>query len=774
MTTELRRLGDMLRKDLPTLVLSGLLLYVVASMVRAGEWVDGLIVLPVVMVIAMVTGYLLAISDLNELFVLLVTGVYGWATVWVLVGQLLPGELTLRSRILWLDYRLWEWLQRAVGGGFSRDNIIFLLLVAVLAWLLTFNMMWNLFRTRRLWLALIPPGIALLINAYNFVGALPAELYVLVYLFLTFLLAVSTNAFNREQLWLSRGVSFSDRTRRDLMRGGVIAILMLLMLTWFAPTASANDRLVSLWESPDNPWLDMRDTFTRVFNAVEGPAASTPTYYAGSTVAMGGPIFLSDDPVMTVYAPAGHRYYWQSKVFDTYLDGRWLAMPDDRDESEYGILANERSGVYRLRQNIQQEFELSMEATQILYAAPQPFSFSSLPLYYEVIYTSPGEDYATITSARARNVLTRGQSYGATSSVSIADEASLRRAEQLYPKWVTDTYLGLPDSISQRTIDLAASLTADQPTVYDKARAVESYLRDTITYNEKVDAPPADAEPVDYVLFDSQEGYCVYYASAMAVMLRSQGIPARLAVGFSQGEYDPETSSYTVLESDAHTWVQVYFTDYGWIDFEPTTARDPIVRPEMLTLDDLAPEQQPPPPGEQEAPQELEPEVLPTPDPALTDPTQAESGSRFQLNIDFTKVLRWIGGLAAVVLAVLAGLWGWQERHGLHNLSEVSGSYARLNVFARWLGVNLSPSDTPYERAQAYTDTIPESDSSVREIVGLYMQEQYSSTHLTEAEQEAGQQARSAWQRLQRVLLKAGVSQRIRRLNPFRGDVSIR
>lgn len=769
---DLRRLWATLRADLPSLGLIALILGVVAWSVISADWVEGLSLVLPVMALSLVSSYLLAVSALHDLYVLVATGVYGWFTTWMLVGRLLPEALPARERLLELNFRLSTWVERALGGGFSRDNLIFLLLVAILAWLLTFNAVWNLFRTRRLWLAVIPAGTALLINAYHYFGPVPVELFVTAFLFLTFLLAVSTHALNREVEWRLEGASFGPGMRLDLVRGGLAAIVVLLAAAWFAPAASASEELASLWENPDNPWSQVQDTFRRLFNAVEGPAAATPTYYGGTTLTMGGPISLSDSPVMTVYAPEGYRYYWQSKVFDSYEEGQWTSNPEARDQSDFGILASEREEVYRLRQNIQQEFELLIPATRILYAAPQPYSFASLPVYYDVIYTTPGEDFALVTAVHSREVLSGGESYGATSSVSYADEASLRAAGTAYPGWVTDTYLDLPESVTARTRQLAADIVAGQPTVYDQVRAVETYLRERITYNENVPAPPESAEPVDYFLFESREGYCVYYASAMAVMLRSQGIPARVAAGFSQGTHDPAIGGYTVLESDAHTWTQVYFPEYGWIDFEPTTARDPIVRNESLTLGELAPPELTPPP--EELPPDPFADVVPTPEGIPAPPGPQRGAAAAAVIRGAMVLLRWALGLAAVGALGYGAFWMWRRRHGLHRLSEVSGSYARLNIFAPWLGVDLTPSDTPHERARAYGQALPEAARPVARIVDLYAEEQYSPNHIPERQHRAAQQAREAWQSVRRLFLRTSLIRRLKRLNPFNGEITIR
>ena len=98
-------------------------------------------------------------------------------------------------------------------------------------------------------------------------------------------------------------------------------------------------------------------------------------------------------------------------------------------------------------------------------------------------------------------------------------------------------------------------------------------------------------------MFDLKQGYCDYYATAMAMMLRSVGVPARAVSGYAEGIYDPEAGLYFVTERDAHTWVEVFFPEYGWIEFEPTAGESPLDRPPhsapetSLTSQEQEPEQ---------------------------------------------------------------------------------------------------------------------------------------------------------------------------------------
>src|SRR5207253_9783080 len=105
-------------------------------------------------------------------------------------------------------------------------------------------------------------------------------------------------------------------------------------------------------------------------------------------------------------------------------------------------------------------------------------------------------------------------------------------------------------------------------------------LRDHIAYDQNIDAPTSNVELIDYLLFTSRRGYCNYYASAEVILLRTLGIPARMAGGFNQGKLDPATGVYQVLEENAHAWPEVFFPTYGWVEFEPTASEAPLVRPE--------------------------------------------------------------------------------------------------------------------------------------------------------------------------------------------------
>jgi transglutaminase-like putative cysteine protease len=286
----------------------------------------------------------------------------------------------------------------------------------------------------------------------------------------------------------------------------------------------------------------------------------------------------------------------------------------------------------------------------------------------------------------------------------------------------------------------------DYDNAYDKATALESYLRE-IKYNELIEAPPEGQDGVDYFLFGIREGYCEYYASALAVMARAVGIPARVAAGYGQGEYNPDTESYRVREKDAHAWVEIYFPRFGWVEFEPTAAEPLLVRPKPPKVIE---------PSEDRSgfrgPNRGEP--IPDDDLFPEDRSGFASGQaprRWQ-------AARWLVGL--ILLSIPAGLaafWAWRERK-LKGLNLVERVYERLCSFARRLGIEFQRHQTPYEYAAALSTAIPEGRGPVQRIADLYVRERFSGKEVS------GQEAGEAWQSLRPILWRSWLRRKLERL----------
>jgi protein-glutamine gamma-glutamyltransferase len=160
--------------------------------------------------------------------------------------------------------------------------------------------------------------------------------------------------------------------------------------------------------------------------------------------------------------------------------------------------------------------------------------------------------------------------YEGASDLPTIAPAQLRKAGTIYPDSIRETYLQLPP-IDPRVKTLADDITSKSKSEYDKAASLEAYLKTRYAYTLDLTGPETD-DPLAQFLFVRRAGHCEYFAAAMTVMLRAEGIPARYVTGFLAGEYNDLGGDYIVRESDAHTWVEVYFPNYGWLTFDPTPA----------------------------------------------------------------------------------------------------------------------------------------------------------------------------------------------------------
>ncbi|HYX53664.1 MAG TPA: DUF3488 and transglutaminase-like domain-containing protein, partial [Candidatus Limnocylindrales bacterium] len=139
-----------------------------------------------------------------------------------------------------------------------------------------------------------------------------------------------------------------------------------------------------------------------------------------------------------------------------------------------------------------------------------------------------------------------------------------------YPAHIENVYLELP-RLDPRIPKLAEEITADAPSNYAKARTIDDYLHSNFGYTLQLPGNrPRD--PLAYFLFERKKGHCEYFASSMTIMLRTLGIPARVVNGFRGGEYNDLTGSYIIRQRDAHSWVEAYFPEAGWVTFDPTPA----------------------------------------------------------------------------------------------------------------------------------------------------------------------------------------------------------
>jgi hypothetical protein len=317
----------------------------------------------------------------------------------------------------------------------------------------------------------------------------------------------------------------------------------------------------------------------------------------------------------------------------------------------------------------------------------------------------------------------------------------------------------LPEEFPAKVAELAQQLTLGATTPYAKAKAIEAYLR-TIPYNDAIPAPPAGRDPLEYFLFDIQEGYCDYYATAMAMMLRVVGVPARTASGYAEGTFDEESGAYFVTERDAHTWVEVFFPEYGWIEFEPTAGESPLERPPGEDPAELATNQQQPEP----TPEADASAAQPTSPPGAEELPPQFTGEELlegQENAAGSPVMAWWLVLLALIIVIPIGaLLIWRVRSSGPTVFTAElplQVYERLERWSQRLGLPLRASHTPHEHARALSGALPEAEPLVREVTDSYVRYRFSGAEpVVEASEQTQPPALwETWRRLESVFWRA-------------------
>ncbi len=346
-----------------------------------------------------------------------------------------------------------------------------------------------------------------------------------------------------------------------------------------------------------------------------------------------------------------------------------------------------------------------------------------------------------VVSSQFSQRLLPGELYTMVSSASLATNNELSEAGTEYPTAVTDYYLQLPDTLSPRVKELSQQLTTDFDNAHDKALTIQNYLRE-FKFTLNVDPPPFNADGVTHFLFNMKEGYGDYFASAMAVMLRTIGIPARIAVGYSPGIYDSDEAVIIMRDSDSHAWTQVYFPQYGWIDFEPTPNK-PLPARELLPSDMIGG-------GSGGSLTDPEEEDRPDEDDDLglefSEDTGLTDGSGRPVN--WLRILS-IPGLVLLALGVVTlALWTvWNRSLATVPVSE--RTYVKMIRLATLAVAPRRLHETPSEYADAIAQSLLDSKEDTETITNAFLKSKYGKQQLVEEEQEPVEQA---WNRIRKIL----------------------
>lgn len=557
-------------EELLTFGLLGVVLLAVVSSIDRARWVDGMPSLYPIAFFGLALGALLARLRWPEGLVHLLALPVGAAASLGQILSVLPGP-TPWDRYDLLHERMGDWFHAAFTGGISNDELPVVMLVVPLTWLAAYLSAWAVFRWQNVWLALSPTGTALLMN----ISFLPGQfsLAFVVFLLSGTLLVTRLHLLEQARGWRDSSTPYPPLLSLSVLHTTFWVALALVVLAWLMPQANEAGPLESLWRRATAPVTERAAGLSRLFVSVNSKKAFRVHDFEDILPFLGS-IELPDTLTLEVTTePLDQPRYLRAQVYEIYTPAGWQRRSQQTLSLDAGELMKVDEFLSK-RLGITVRVIASGRTGNTIFAIGQPLRFD------RKVQMQWNYARQQVTGVVAAGGLKRGDVYEAVGSVSIATEEDLRAAGTGYPAWVRTAYLDLPEDLPARVRRLALRLTRSASTPYDKAVAIESYLR-TIPYDLDVPDTPYRRDTIDYFLFDLRRGYFDYHASAMVVMLRSLGIPSRLAVGYvlQDRERDVDTDRYRVTEASAFAWPEVYFPGLGWVEFNPTPNHPAVIRP---------------------------------------------------------------------------------------------------------------------------------------------------------------------------------------------------
>ncbi len=741
--------------DLSAAVILIIANFLAALRLNATDWTDELGIVQIICFIGVVIGLTLGQSQFRRLQALWYgIGVGVFTIGWQLGLTFTKGSLW-NERIFSLGGRLAISTQNLFQQRAVTDPILFLALMCILFWALSVHAGYTLTRHANAWRATLPTGVALfIVHIYD--PYWPNRTwFVASYIFLALLLVSRTHFLQNRAIWKQNRTHLPPYVGLDFLRATMLVGGVLVLLSWTIPAlASTVPPIEQAWEKLAQPWYEARSRMSNAFASLRATVGVATDYY-GDVLPLGRGNTLTDVVVFHVKAPSipasETRFYWRDRIYDTWNGNAWSVnatesrkfSPEDAALPFVDMIGRK-------------------EATFTFYPAIQSFTIHmatqpqwiSRPAEADVIKNP--DSTVDLLFVKTSPSLRPGEVYDVQASLSDVTISQLKEAGTNYPEWIIERYLQIPSTLSARTLDLAVQIAEGKETPYEITEAVTLWMRDNITYTATVPIPPAEQDILDWVLFDLKEGFCNYYATAEVMLLRSLGIPARMAVGYAQGQLDAETGLYTVRQRDAHAWVEVYFPGIGWIEFEPTVNQRPLRRPLGDPATNAAAN-----PLDSNTDSRLEREQLLALERAAQE--GQDTGPLPETAAPTATDYSWMFGLAGVSLFILAAAGiGWYSnrpptanldpshpplpvkieqtirKFGLKppqfirnwayqaNLSPQARSYQVMNHSLTRLGSPPAINQTPSERAASLTTLLPDASSSIHTLLYEYQSLMYA------------------------------------------------
>ncbi|GAB1471396.1 transglutaminaseTgpA domain-containing protein [Chloroflexota bacterium] len=719
---------------------------------QATNWAHGLGQVQNVAVLAFGLGLALGYSRLSKRAVIWLMLAYMAVLIpWQLMGTISFGkdQKYLLEKLAVVFGRLFADVKELAGGRAVEDQLFIVMLLCIPFWFVSLYSGYQLTRHANFLKSILPNGALMFIIHVSYFTTKDYAWMFSLYFFLALILLSRLKYLEDCRKWTQTRVLVSSESELDMTTTTLVLATALIVLAWSAPyIISPPAEGVAFWRNTYGK-IFSSDRFENLFASVNKEKRPQPRNFQ-TQLKLGTQTPQGDQVIFQVYVPQGAgdfpRMYWRGLVYDRFEDGRWQ-ITSKEEVRRFPAQGDLRIPGNDPRRRLSFTFDITTDGQTILYIPPQPVWVNQDAI---MLYSEVSEDIFDAMAFRTIFPLKQGDLYRASALFVNPTISELQQSSQDYPEWALTKYLQLPEDFSPRIRQVAQEITANYDNPYDKATAITRYLRSEIQYSTSVEIPNDPDNPVDpleYVLFKGKKGFCNYYASLEVLMLRSVGIPARLAVGYAQGEANLQNSLYVVRERDLHAWSEVYFPDIGWVEFESTANQEALERPEtreepQLAVPFINPAKSKTPFDEEEP----EPEITPK-----DDQTQEQLSANIRLQRLVT-ALEWLGGVFFILLAILLQKRfapkmtpifvlrkviersGWNPPQGVRqwlmvaSLPPIERHFHSINLSLKWLSNSQPAHVTPAERAWILKHILPEAAEDI-EILLKEHQAQLFSPH---------------------------------------------
>ena len=735
------------REDWTTFVLAAGSAVVVVASVETAQWVETSS-LVVTSILGAATALIAIRLIQKNLFCHICALLIGSTFVYMQSSSLVEASDYL-ARFAELNERLWVWVKAFVGNGISADAIPFAVILSAISWSIGYFLVWSTFRLSNVWIAVIPSSVILFIN----ITYLPESHFnfVFPFLLLTLLLVARLASIAKRGRLKASGVHYPPSFGRAWITIALALSSIIIGLVFLLPiTRIKNDHLAQVWNFSREPASLFQEEFGRMFSAIENKK-DTPQIF-GRSLPVLSKASINESPVFigTISNPT----YWKARAYTSYTSGGWTTGSTVSEVARNLFLSTEALDLEDEPEEIQAigvisfKVELALSSKH-LYIPQAGLESAPIEVRIETHDGSPAdEDIITIMPVKR---IKEDGVYSGTVRLPIYTESAIKQSGEDYPEWVRKHYLDLPKSLPSRVSSQATAIVKEQGTAYEKALAIEAYLRGF----QYTNAPPEkdfDQDVVDHFLFDSRAGHSDHFASAMAVMLRATGIPSRLIAGFGPGTVDLESRTFVIKEKDKHSWVEAYFPGHGWVPFEPSATFETIPR----TIEDYETVSLNPDKMASSIPDDLTDE---TTKPSEEGENEDLPGGRISGGeggkpppLYFTVEPFGYPGLVLIVIVFgwVAILWlAW--RKWFSSLPNPKIAYSRMLRIYGLIAGNPNLNLTPMELAESLSKLFPEAKKEINYICRTYSKSTYGNSPTSIVE---GFHLSSAWKKVKKSMLR--------------------